>query len=99
MRISDWSSDVCSSDLRHRTQTVDPARVAAELKVDVDYLHSTIQRKIEQYEGYRGLSCTLEPKRLPLNRWTRVAEIGRESCRERVGPSVSISCVAVSFQK
>src|SRR3546814_15178359 len=33
MRISDWSSDVCSSDL------LDPARVAIEMCISVRHLH------------------------------------------------------------
>src|SRR3546814_18852935 len=33
MRISDWSSDVCSSDLEHRG---DPVRVSQHAEVEVD---------------------------------------------------------------
>src|SRR3546814_9171201 len=32
MRISDWSSDVCSSDLAYRVESIDPAKVAITLK-------------------------------------------------------------------
>src|SRR3546814_5533036 len=36
MRISDWSSDVCSSDLRHRRTVCGRHRHACVVKLDVD---------------------------------------------------------------
>src|SRR3546814_17573537 len=83
MRISDWSSDVCSSDLlailfrqRPRPDVGQPAPGIAAGRV--------------------------VPQRLAVVRVGLVetaGEIGRASCRERVGQYVSISVVAVSLQK
>src|SRR3546814_9146356 len=79
MRISDWSSDVCSSDL------VTPylrRSVAAELG-------------IKPYEVWRTIeSATAFKRRLRrclfvgLSDGSRIDEIGRASCRERVCPYV-----------
>src|SRR3546814_13223660 len=35
MRISDWSSDVCSSDLRVQDAAVDPHRITDKAQVDI----------------------------------------------------------------
>src|SRR3546814_5265849 len=81
MRISDWSSDVCSSDLlvdesddRHRTQAAHLEQFQ-RLRLDalrgVDHHH----RAVDCGEGAIGiLAEILVPRR----------EIGRASCRERV---------------
>src|SRR3546814_4025901 len=74
MRISDWSSDVCSSDL-HSLVVGQPALVAHFREAirrlltrdgGVGPIHSFAQRA----QGRRGVS--------------RMMQIGRESCRERV---------------
>src|SRR3546814_20055939 len=86
MRISDWSSDVCSSDL------ADMLFIAT----DTDGL----------YTGHP----TRDPDARPLPRVEAItpevmamtaggAEVGRASCRDRVGQYVSISVVAVSLKK
>src|SRR3546814_6707022 len=69
MRISDWSSDVCSSDLavaqqghQHLGALVDAQRLAVEYR-----LVATLQQF-----GRRQLAQQ------------RLCEIGRASCRERV---------------
>src|SRR3546814_2941016 len=36
MRISDWSSDVCSSDLRRRGSSIEPRRSSAEVRAGRD---------------------------------------------------------------
>src|SRR3546814_4661789 len=70
MRISDWSSDVCSSDLRWRDQT------KAGQKVDGRIINTTsgagLQGSIGQsnYVAAKGGIASLK--------------IGRASCRERV---------------
>src|SRR3546814_1116391 len=78
MRISDWSSDVCSSDLL----------VAAGPRADFehrgalvgDVLGEQLDREIMFGGGQRRLDCGnfLGRHRLHLG------EIGRASCRERV---------------
>src|SRR3546814_2541857 len=95
MRISDWSSDVCSSDLRVRSAV---------------WLEESARRAVHQlkYEGWSGVARTmaesmhkLEPLTgqvflipVPLgrrrqrergyNQSERIAEVGRASVRERV---------------
>src|SRR3546814_8954963 len=86
MRISDWSSDVCSSDLADRASVAqelggDPARAMAAPK------HS-LQRKL-----VNGLRYLLKEE-LKLNQpeasdgWLTGDEIGRASCRASVCPYV-----------
>src|SRR3546814_5961618 len=36
MRISDWSSDVCSSDLRRRLDTVDAGTEFGDVEIDLE---------------------------------------------------------------
>src|SRR3546814_18753003 len=119
MRISDWSSDVCSSDLLDEGLDTGPF---------VDWFNAGNVQQLNQVRrtnqaglldgalalrgggfpqpgaglllGYRF------PAQLPLaighaiNRDRQgAAEIGRASCRERVGQSVYISGVAVALKK
>src|SRR3546814_20349246 len=100
MRISDWSSDVCSSDLSSDLRIViPPTRTVAVPKRSLlrpgpatlpvhctgDHLQCTLARgrREDIVVGARGLT----------------GEIGRASCRERVGQSVEISVVAVTLKK
>src|SRR3546814_13720984 len=82
MRISDWSSDVCSSDLieeeglefRHRRAAGDLAEIAA-------FLPRTAVREFPCHVGERlralqdSRQCRLRP-RLGLRRRLRIARIG-----------------------
>src|SRR3546814_15029666 len=83
MRISDWSSDVCSSDLQsddgdHEAEARDAERqVAFGVPVRRDVRRDAVVDEGDDAPG----------------------EIGRASCRERVCPYVSISVVAVSLKK
>src|SRR3546814_11361957 len=95
MRISDWSSDVCSSDLvagqRIAESREQPRRQA---RLDVTGL------RIEQVlpvAGARTQHC--RSRRLPECAGVAVDEIGRASCRARVCQYVSISVVAVALKK
>src|SRR3546814_13613476 len=84
MRISDWSSDVCSSDLLdHRG-----LRPFANL---------VLNRYLQQRDEVAALA--LLPLFLSARAAVRAQEIGRASCRERVCQYVSISVVAVAFKK
>src|SRR3546814_12566513 len=101
MRISDWSSDVCSSDL-----ILTGDALANELRGFFDRPTLSVQ-----LEGPgRPISPVVERPagRLyqAVGRQARVAglvgmalQIGRASCRERVWQYVYISVVAVSFKK
>src|SRR3546814_7273156 len=76
MRISDWSSDVCSSDLievRAREVTVQSA--VAELPMPV-------AGEQEYPEDIRLKYRYLDLRRERLHR--NIVQIGRASCRERV---------------
>src|SRR3546814_3417195 len=71
MRISDWSSDVCSSDLgaRRAAEGFVAVREAAEAVDDVEmFLRIILEHRV------------VEPAEQPQ----RFAQIGRASCRERV---------------
>src|SRR3546814_19501593 len=104
MRISDWSSDVCSSDLRHAQRLR-----RSERGLDV-----------EQAESFRFARRPLDAARIgdpraehlvaaaepddqaaapDMRLEVDVPEIGRASCRERVCQYVSFSVVAVSLKK
>src|SRR3546814_7030213 len=87
MRISDWSSDVCSSDLREREHRV--MRKAAPPGGSAAFVTSTSERDDSFRLGTLGALRDLEldplgllerPVPVGLNRGI---EIGRASCRER----------------
>src|SRR3546814_14296009 len=100
MRISDWSSDVCSSDLvdsilidEARTPLIisGPAEDSSEMYKRVDVLLPKLgPDDYEKDEKGRTVAYTdagLEKK------------IGRASCRERVCQYVEISVVAVELKQ
>src|SRR3546814_8217513 len=81
MRISDWSSDVCSSDLHHRqSQLLDhPDDGGAEAAA----------RSGEDQAGRGGdLTVDLGRRQGRHGRAVQSDKIGRASCRERVCPYV-----------
>src|SRR3546814_17806713 len=99
MRISDWSSDVCSSDLREIADRL--ARLAKSLEAAghapksvasflMRCLFTMFAEDVELLTkgSFRRLLASL-----------RGEEIGRASCRERVCQYVEISVVAVSLKK
>src|SRR3546814_8146869 len=85
MRISDWSSDVCSSDLGATAfYDIDTPVTAAKLmEGDEEYLSLDL---VPQYDLY--LSFTGGPLLERIEREFGARKIGRASCRERVCPSV-----------
>src|SRR3546814_20877980 len=97
MRISDWSSDVCSSDLiGHEAQQHLRRGLAADAAID-DALAE--QRRVGGLPHFGDrIADEHQFLRDALERAVRV-EIGRASCRERVCQYVSISVVAVSLKK
>src|SRR3546814_18110700 len=111
MRISDWSSDVCSSDLQHRQ---------AELGLEVLEqgenlrLHRDIQCRNglvgdEDFRIERQGPGDADALALAAGKFMRIAldgagieadqQIGRESCKERGSHDVLISVVADSLTK
>src|SRR3546814_13266085 len=93
MRISDWSSDVCSSDLIGGARGKLP-QVADWGRDDVEtgsqggiLIHKRQSYMAQPHSNGQWLSVRT------------MAEIGRASCRERVCQYVSISVVAVSFKQ
>src|SRR3546814_1584987 len=97
MRISDWSSDVCSSDLWFEVDATayvgSSGRTALELKAEYDilltqklYLQPSVEVNFYGKDNERwgigsGLTDGTAGLRLKY-------EIGRASCRERRCPSV-----------
>src|SRR3546814_14897611 len=87
MRISDWSSDVCSSDL-----------VAEDFLIRADHEEADQVRRVllqwvqrqRRHQAF-AIDVLVEP--------AAGVEIGRASCRERVGKYVEISVVAVAVKK
>src|SRR3546814_18145061 len=105
MRISDWSSDVGSSDLR----ALDLATSEWVLSIDADErvpaeLAGAIRRELDQprADGYRiGHLSKFCGRWIRHSGWwpDRVLQLGSASCRERVCQYVSRSVVAESFKK
>src|SRR3546814_15910795 len=92
MRISDWSSDVCSSDLAARRTVL--TRPALEL-TSMPLLPS--RSFTHRPRVPLALVPTVEnPIGVNVN---MLLKIGRASCRDRVCQYVSISVVAVSLNK
>src|SRR3546814_19157342 len=92
MRISDWSSDVCSSDLR-----ADPIGLPPALHMAGQRLHHFVETPGGHDDGLDRLPAR---RHLVQAGYVHLAiKIGRASCRERVCPYVSISGVSVSLQK
>src|SRR3546814_13877719 len=86
MRISDWSSDVCSSDLDSTFVTIVNARQpGAGTLVANTWINRRVRVEADTLSAFGQLNWG--PK------------IGRALCGERVGQYVSISVVAVSLKK
>src|SRR3546814_9393541 len=73
MRISDWSSDVCSSDLRaqihHRLRKIPSARIGRDPVRSSAYIGPPLRQRDRNREQ---------------SRYNPLDKIGRASCRERV---------------
>src|SRR3546814_18874783 len=107
MRISDWSSDVCSSDLA-RTHQLDRWRRCAVFLPGAMFCrirwqandYGTIRWQLMVMQACTPLDAAQRiPGVQPGARLLLHAEIGRASCRERVCQYVEISVVAVSLKK
>src|SRR3546814_6752847 len=92
MRISDWSSDVCSSDLLE-VEALGPVHASGARHVPRVALVLQALEQLVELGGEVGLHQQLVAPHV------HDVEIGRASCRERVCQYVSLSLVAVSLKK
>src|SRR3546814_17836265 len=106
MRISDWSSDVCSSDLRARSATVPDRRRDRRLwqgrQPRLLVAPGGAQtRPWRAGRGDRAAFLRLRPARSRRQKPCQFGnlETGRTSCRERGGPSGKISEVSDPLKK
>src|SRR3546814_12646233 len=84
LRFSDWSSDVCSSDLEQIQDTAKRIKRLGESSQEIGDIVSLIDDIADQTNI------------LALN--AAIQEIGRASCTERVRQYVYVSVVAVSLR-
>src|SRR3546814_15065874 len=102
MRISDWSSDVCSSDLS--IEALEQVRLLTNLETDTQKLLQVILigqpelRELLARDDLRQLAQRITARfhLVPLD---EAGKLGRASCRERVCQYGEISVVAVSLKK
>src|SRR3546814_16699943 len=115
MRIIDWSSDVCPSDLFHRRYGVAPAcqLLAAQAADETDDLaggekiYAPFETRPGKYEypfpemaeRRHDDQPSVDHSIYRAGVCQRFEQIGRASCRERVCQYVYISVVAVSLKK
>src|SRR3546814_2568857 len=80
MRISDWSSDVCSSDLRAEAQFGDGGSLGGDravrgLEYDreqlVLYFDSAGRNRVDRERGDRGAAVDQQPSRYAVDRRAR----------------------------
>src|SRR3546814_7329910 len=82
MRISDWSSDVCSSDLFKRQQAT---RLCIELPADIEHVAGDRGRAAVAHQHRHVLfSATEKTHRAAENAESGIEPTGRASCRARV---------------
>src|SRR3546814_1970824 len=89
MRISDWSSDVCSSDLRRMTMRLsrisDSRAMIAGAVLGVSFaIAIQAQAAGSGMPWEEPLQQVLESVQGPVAKIVAVIQIGRASCRERV---------------
>src|SRR3546814_9775677 len=93
MRISDWSSDVCSSDLQSsgHEETRDQSWYQSCFRLDLSPLlgrfihHEMYKPKIRYSANHDGSqNSQVNETHLAVVHAVHIHEIGRASCRERV---------------
>src|SRR3546814_14231277 len=97
MRISDWSSDVCSSDLLVQGFNQHGAALAA---ADADGRHAALgAAALERVKQVQHNARAGRPHRVPAGHGPAIdvdlGELGRAPCRERVCQYVLIPVVPV----
>src|SRR3546814_11333258 len=112
MRISDWSSDVCSSDLQDRAENdrvthfaagfIDHAQRMPRLW-QLAVFFQTAKDVLDVHDGIVHQFANGDRQPSQCHRFDRHAQpleqIGKASCRESVCQYVYISVVAVSLTK
>src|SRR3546814_15504656 len=93
MRISDWSSDVCSSDLSLFFRDIKPFDLMRDVVLPPLLTARASTKRIRIWSA--ACSSGQEPYSLAM----LFSEIGRASRRERVCQYVSFSVVAVLLNK
>src|SRR3546814_4595754 len=107
MRISDWSSDVCSSDLLETRLAAANEALADAHAADKGWKRATIEKAARDAfaRAHKGVKIDALHLVQVIDKPGVDAdeavfhEIGRASCRERVGQYVEISVVAGSLKK
>src|SRR3546814_14615912 len=115
MRISDWSSDVCSSDLQDGAYALFTSTSGVIGNIgQANYGAAKLGvHGLSHIIAMENASCNVRANVIAPFAWTRMigtipvkdeasrvrVEIGRASCRERGGQYVSIQVVAVPFNK
>src|SRR3546814_14123025 len=105
MRISDWSSDVCSSDLIDtEVERLQWAAVVGGISLVLSLLIAwrlgyLIRRPLLDISAAANRLRNLDFDTPPLGRPRLRQQLGRASCRERVGQYGEISVVAGLLNK
>src|SRR3546814_16907409 len=103
MRISDWSSDVCSSDLidpREVEDVVeDPQQQLAGTLHPGELVAMLVRQAALQHQLREADDGVQRRADLVAHVGQELGQIGRASCRARVCQYVEISVVAVSLKK
>src|SRR3546814_13287559 len=103
MRISDWSSDVCSSDLLVEAKVQRELRrarvVAVHRQPAIESRHGDDMVVPEARRGAGTIDIDDDLRRLRLQPIESTGKIGRASCRGRVCREGEISWVYVSSKK
>src|SRR3546814_13929029 len=101
MRISDWSSDVCSSDLADDVTRIcffDGLAISRHEHQRVRHPHHAVEPHAVNVHAL-AVDAGADPQERDAVAMLGVHEIGREACRERVCQYVSITVVAVSLKQ
>src|SRR3546814_13642479 len=92
MRIRDWSSDVCSSDLRVAALRHEAGDHAVKDDAVIEALAGELGDSLDMFGRQIGAQTDDD-----VAGRQRQGKIGRASCRERVCQYVSISVVALTL--
>src|SRR3546814_11211195 len=95
MRISDWSSDVCSSDLSADTPAASAGAPSGDTATAVDCDAKPVQDLIGKKYS-ESVARDAQSRSNPTQ--VRVLQVGRASGRERVCHSVTISVAGVTLK-
>src|SRR3546814_15672646 len=102
MRISDWSSDVCSSDLDRNVRS-GRRGILAGLLQDAARRAQAGRRRRDSGHHHQPEDLRRIPQQARLHPEVqfpgRIVEMGRASCRERVWQYVKISVFAETLTK